>query len=1239
MSDLRDGFLRPKPEFSPVPIWWWSGDTVTLDRLCSQLDRLVDQGVHNVVVLNLAPVGPLYGSLADQPFFLSEQWWELWEGLCEHAGGTGALLWFYDQFGFSGANLQGQLVHRNPGYAGTELELGTEGEVVEVRRGFDYLSTEPCAALLDVVHGEFERRLGGYLGSVIVGSFQDELPTLPTWSSRFAAEFESRAGYSIEPSLPALWSGDDEESARLRMDYQRVRAELAEESFFRPLFDWHERHGLLLGVDQQGPSRAGEPAATVRQYADYCRTHRWFSAPGSDHHGEARIHSSLAHHYDRPRTWIESFHSSGWGGTLEETFDWLVPWLLAGATLYDPHAVYYSTRGGWYEWAPPSTCWRQPYWQHYREFADTVSRLCWLLTRGSHVCDVGVLFPSATVRAGTLLSDELTEQARRAHQCYLELVGRMVWFDAHSGVLDRCHRDFDVLDDDTVTAASVDNQALRTRHERYRAVVLPDTPILEDATADKLVEFARAGGLLISVGSERDVHPALAGLVVRVQAAEDVAAVLERLGRTVDADGPALHRVVDDRHVLVVSAAREASATAQPMLASGESWSGGLRNNGYDFDPARYRDRCVVRVQRAIGDVQQWDPQTGDVTELPVSITDTDRGVVSEIELSFDAPLAVLTWRDGLDHESGEDPANRVGANVLPLERLAESRPVQGQWECELVPRRSEHQIEQWRLQHRRDGDAEWSTTLVEHGTYGWLRGPAEDPGTQPKRPLRYSLTRGIEKDPLWVSTLGPKGRVADEFWHVDDVTAGQVIELETSLPCFRAGQVWLAVGSNGRTEVWWNEVALTPDPGGYLRLDEVTARPGPNRLRIRVFAERDGALRGSWALTTDPDGYRRPLWLAPADGSLKGSTVSAVGGFHLDELPRRGTLQLGACGPAVLSVNGRQIGVQGAFEPYGQQTRVLPWEITEALRAGENEITVRMTDVGIEPAVLVDAVLEFDDGSSRTVISEPAWKLYRGDEPVPVELPRGQLVDPRWALLWARPHPLPAAERIADAATESGYPPRADNGVLAVVPDARAGEPKPVEHFRLTIPPGAYRAQLPLLGGPPRVWVDGEGRVPEPGDVGDWSVPVTGGSTLRIATEPLDGRTEGALWGGPIRFECGVGTIEPGPWHQVGLGSYSGALRYRKVVRIDRAGDVTLDLGSVRGTAEVHVNGNLAGVRIWSPYRLDISEYVVQGENELEVLVCNTLAPWLDDASPTPFVFSGQRLSGMLGPVTIEER
>ena len=121
-AELWEGFAEPSRAFSPAPLWWWSGDTVTAERLRWQLERLAAGGVFNVVVMNVAPTSPLYGKDADDPPFMSEPWWELFEGACGVAAELGVRVWFYDQIGFSGANFQGQVVQRHPEHAGRWLE-------------------------------------------------------------------------------------------------------------------------------------------------------------------------------------------------------------------------------------------------------------------------------------------------------------------------------------------------------------------------------------------------------------------------------------------------------------------------------------------------------------------------------------------------------------------------------------------------------------------------------------------------------------------------------------------------------------------------------------------------------------------------------------------------------------------------------------------------------------------------------------------------------------------------------------------------------------------------------------------------------------------------------------------------------------------------------------------------------------------------------------------------------------
>jgi hypothetical protein len=1306
--DLYAGFTQPDPRYSPAPIWWWDGERVELSRLCWQLDQLADRGVYNVLPVSLAPGGPAFGASASEPAPLTDDWWSLWTGLVEHARTRGVRLWFYDQIGFAGANLQGRLVSANPAFVGAQLErecfdvdgpcdlaypstgspisacalpLNESGTVTgapvpvgvddgrillnlpgrhrvlvvcAVRQGYDYLSPDACGQLLDAVHGEFERRLGPLLGSVIAGSFQDELPSLPTWSTTFADEFARRKGYRIEPVIAALWEDWGLESYRARADYQRVRAALAEEAFFEPLFRWHDKWGMSVGCDQQSPARAGEPVACTRQYADYARTHRWYQAPGSDHWGDAKIHSSLAHHYGRGRTWIEAFHSSGWGGTLEETFDWLLPWLLAGATLYSPHAVYYSTRGGWWEWAAPSTCWRQPYWRHYRGFADTVSRLCWLLTQGAHACDVGVLFPSATTQAATLLDGPLPD-AVRAQDSYLALVGRMAWFYTVPGVLSRAGRDFDILDDDTVAAAEVADGTLRTRAESYRAIVVPSSRFLEPTTASRLAAFCERGGLLVLAGDVPE-EPRLRELAARgiarhVKDEDDVATALADLPQAIESDRPTLLRQCGERRVLLIPAARAGSATWQPMLP----WVGDLaelgggivgrfaeelRERGYDFDPSRFEPTARVRIAGGAADVEQWDPLSGTVSRPSVSAV--DGGV--EVTVDFSAtPAAVLVW-----HASPTTEPAVPAATSTPWTR----RPIDGAWTSRLVPTLDDRfgdlavpgnldptLVQQWRLDHRveREVDGGWRGVLVGQGTWAWRFGPVDATQAPPPlardhagelggpgwTPVRYSLSRGIADDLVHARAFGPKGAVPEEFWHVQHAEPGDIVVLRTALPGTQDGVVTLAVAANGEKAVWWNGEHLGADPGGHLRLDRVEARPGPNLVEVRVTAEGTGPLRGYWALTSEPDAFVRPNWLVAGGGD---GPVTARRGFVLPSPPRRFTLHLGTQGSATLSVNGRQVAAQGGHDPYGGRLRVQRYDLAGHLHVGENVVQVVLAD-DVLPALLVDAVAELADGTIVGLVTDGSWTLTRDGAPVTAGRARCHPYDPQWPLLRPRPHPLPGAIWL------TGEP---AGGVLDVTPDAWPGQPRPAEWFRLIVPPGAVFAHLPLAGGEFTAWLDGV-EAQRDGNRIPLGSPDRERRVLTVRVPPAGGRTEGALWLGPPTFEVGPGRLSPGDWANAGLASYSGGVSYSRRLRLDAiAARLVLDLGTVRGTAEVAVNGVRVGARIWSPYRFDITDVVRAGDNDVEVTVFNTLAPLLDDVSPTTMVYAGQRTSGLSGPVSL---
>jgi hypothetical protein len=1334
-AELLKGFSQPNPEYSPVPIWWWSGDKLDLDRMIWQVDQLVSQGVHNAVVLNLAPTGPMHGALSDDPHFLTEQWWALWDALCQHAQKVGMRFWFYDQIGFSGANLQGRLAVENPANVGMELHrvvLDADGDgqlalpeagvfvsgqalpldasgaitgppqmlslqdgilrwsgqgrarlilAYAIRKGFDYHSPEACRALMGVVHHAFEARLGQYFGSAIVGSFQDELPSVPTWSDRFAAEFEKRCFYSILPSIAALWEDWGLQSARIRIDYQRVRAELAEEALFKPIFDWHESHGLLFGFDQQSPSRAAQPISTVDQYADYARTHRWYSAPGSDHWGEAKFHSSLAHSYGRPRTWIEAFHSSGWGGTLEETFDWLQPWLLAGANLYDPHAVYYSTKGGQWEWAAPSTCWRQPYWRHYKHFADAISRLCWLATRGEHVCDIGVLFPSATVQADLYL-DHCGQFARDAHDAYQDLLGQMTWFNARPGALKRLRRDFDVLDDDTVASAHIENGGLRTRGERYKALIVPAMWMLETATAQRLVDFANAGGVLIFIDKlpeTADSHAgeaaiaALAALVAggkasiiaggdRLQTELDRA--LSVLPAEIVTQSPTLLRQDGDVRMLLVTAAVAGCASAEERLPwanwhydsdhfSFPRYTSELKEKGIGFDLAAQRRTAIVRIAGPVGAIEQWDPATGVGRPVP---TRTVSGI-TEATVDFSgSPMSVLVWSSSGTAQQAPAPVQTSGKHLA----------LDGVWTATLAPTIDNRHgdftlpasdgplpVQLWQAGYRQDAAAEprpdwnvktWPRVPLSDGIRAWSYGPVatgnlpdpllrdhdsdlEAPGWSP---VTYSLSRGIDHDPQHDKTLGPKARILEPMIRVPGMEMGTAIQVRTGLPVDEAGRYTLAVGGNGRKQVWWNGSELAADPGGYLYLCDIEAKAGFNLLELRLEPEEAGGLEAYWTLTADRDAFMRPEWLEPADGWKAGTTLSIRRTVEIepgDEF----VAHFGSVGIATLLVNGKHVAMQGAFDPYAQwrSPRVMKYDLAPYLVPGDNVIEASFTDDGKVLSFFFDGVITPARGNAeRSVISDGDWVAGREGQKVALQMRAGQRQDARFYWLRPRPHPLPRTGWLD--------PEQLIAGVLDIVPEPNPKKPRVNQWFAIPLPPGARSVTLPISNAEIAAFCEGMSLPIADGHI---AIPQTFATnrTLLVRISPRDGRTGGAVWDGPVHFEVGPGPVALGSWVDNGLEFYSGGLAYEQVVTIDDPNAWhTLHLGRVRGTAEVEINGKPAGVRVWSPYDFDIARHLRAGENTITIRVFNTLAPYLKGASPTRTIFGGQDVSGLFGPVRL---
>ncbi|MBP3558430.1 MAG: hypothetical protein J6K20_12125 [Thermoguttaceae bacterium] len=315
--------------------------------------------------------------------------------------------------------------------------------------------------------------------------FQDELQ-LGTgdriWADDLAEVFAARKGYPLWAALPAVFDADvGARTEKNRLDFADLRVRLAEERYFRPIFDWHASKGRIYACDSGG--RGKNPV----EFGDYFSATRWYTAPGHDTPGgradfiKNKVSASIAHFYKRPRVWLEGYHSFGWGATPERLLFASNENFLFGANLLNLHGLYYTTYGGFWEWAPPCYHFRQPYWETFGAFLKYFERASFALTRGVQRADFLVLYPVTSYQARL--------DGARSHS---------VAFAAAEKIY-ATGRDLLFVDDDSLKRAKVDGARLIIGDSEHRVLVLPASRGIRWSTLAKALEFYRAGGTVVAL--------------------------------------------------------------------------------------------------------------------------------------------------------------------------------------------------------------------------------------------------------------------------------------------------------------------------------------------------------------------------------------------------------------------------------------------------------------------------------------------------------------------------------------------------------------------------------------------------------------------------------------------------------------------------------------------------------------------------------------------------------------------
>lgn len=546
LLDVLPGFINPPKGYGQVPFYWWQGDTLTRERIEWQLNHLQGKGISSLQInySHLDEGGISYGlSNPSKPALFSEAWWELFKWFTGEAQKRGMTVSLSDYtLGIGQGFSMDDAIKENPELNGAELKnsnkiLSGKGKwklpenvlnltafkvnpdssiIVETRRNllfdvkngslnYDFgnatwkvvcVYSERLIPSYDPMHpksgeaynyhffGKFERALGEN-SKALNFFFSDELNFRVTgnlWNKYFAEEFRKRKGYDVVPYLDALFYPIGNITTKIRLDYNDVMVILSEENFFKPVYQWHQDRGLIFGCDHGGRGK------DVAEFGDYFRTQRWNQGPGSDQPFllkdiiKAKVAASISHLYERPRVWLEGFHSSGWGTSSADVTDAILANYVAGYNLLSFHGLYYSTQGGWWEWAPPDNHFRMPYWQQINPLTDCVQRLSYLLSQGVHRCDVAVLYPVEPVIAAM--------DGEKSVNTAFEVGQRL--YD--TGI------DFDFMDFESLGRSTIENKEIHVAGEKYKVLIIPSMKAIRFASLQKIQEFVNAGGIVVNIG-------------------------------------------------------------------------------------------------------------------------------------------------------------------------------------------------------------------------------------------------------------------------------------------------------------------------------------------------------------------------------------------------------------------------------------------------------------------------------------------------------------------------------------------------------------------------------------------------------------------------------------------------------------------------------------------------------------------------------------------------------------------
>jgi len=547
-AELRRDFGDPPLRWKSRPLWFWNGK-LEAEKTKAMVAACKAAGYYGMGIL------PCDGMGVD---FMSPEFLKQYKVAMDEAGRLGMKMCLYDEFWFPSGSAGGLLAKKHPEALSKRLDmLATdvsgpkeftqavpEGTLMgavamamatnqrfditdSIRDGtlrwnvpdgqwkvmiftcvrdggdglVDYLEPEAVNAFIKLTYQAYHDAMPDHFGTTIDSAFYDE-PAFyhvkggRAWTGRFNEYFRARFKTNPVTLYPALWFDIGPDTAAARNALFGMRAELFATGFVKTINDWCAAHQMRLTGHADQEEVANPVIGTV---GDLMKCFEYQSMPGIDqigHYGRAscayKVVCSAANNFDRPQVVTECYGAMDL--PLPNLYKEAMDQFAKGINTMVPHAVWYDSATIIFK--PDLSPNAPKYGPELPDYNRYIGRLQRMLQGGRHVADIGVLYPIATLQAGSWFGPgnpyegcvDIPEADYMRVGEVLSLEVRRDFTFVHPEVLEeRC----------TVDGATISLNN-KVNHEHWRVFIIPGSRCISVATLRRIKQFYDNGGTVIA---------------------------------------------------------------------------------------------------------------------------------------------------------------------------------------------------------------------------------------------------------------------------------------------------------------------------------------------------------------------------------------------------------------------------------------------------------------------------------------------------------------------------------------------------------------------------------------------------------------------------------------------------------------------------------------------------------------------------------------------------------------------